>query len=475
MRKCAPWSSVGVPVRRAAFLACFAVLSWPAAGTEAQVRVVPDSMEQVQLSFAPVAKAVSPAVVNIYTTRRSNRPRSPFFDDPFLRRFFGFGPAPRRRQHALGSGVIVDAGGLIVTNRHVVEDSDGIRVVLADRREFPAELLMADDRGDLALLRADVGGEALPFARFGDSDAIEVGDPVLAIGNPFGVGQTVTAGIVSAIARTRPTADSSGYFIQTDAAINPGNSGGPLVNLAGEIIGINTAILSRSGGSHGVGFAIPANLVRLTVEGAAEGRRPVRPWLGADGQPLTRDLARSLGLARPGGVLINDIHPDGPFARAGGREGDVVMSVAGHDVHDEVALRFRMATLRSGTTASLAVWRRGETHALELAVELPPEMPPREAVRLTGAHPLSGAEIINLSPAVMEEWNHRGPSEGVLINDVPRGSSARSAGFREGDLLRRIDDTEVRSTDEVQPALDTGRPWRITVWRRGRLLTSVFR
>ena len=263
--------------RRAALLACLAVLTWPPTDAGSHTRVVPNSVEQVQLSFAPVAKAVSAAVVNIYTTRSSSRPRSPFFDDPFLRRFFGFGPTPRRRQHALGSGVIVDAKGLIVTNRHVVEDSDGIRVVLADRREFPAELLMADDRGDLALLRADVGDETLPVAKFGDSDAIEVGDPVLAIGNPFGVGQTVTAGIVSAIARTRPTADSSGYFIQTDAAINPGNSGGPLVNLAGEIIGINTAILSRSGGSHGVGFAIPANLVRMTVEGAAEGQASGAP------------------------------------------------------------------------------------------------------------------------------------------------------------------------------------------------------
>lgn len=258
-------------------------LAWAAAGQLAAVqpaaagtRVVPDSRAEIQLSFAPLVKRVAPAVVNIYTRRTVETRASPLFSDPFFQQFFGDrfmppgfgGPTQRRVQNSLGSGVLVAADGLVVTNHHVIDGSDQITVVLADRREFEATLLGSDERTDLAILRIDARGEALPYLTLGNSDELEVGDLVLAIGNPFGVGQTVTSGIVSALSRTAiPGAGEYRAFIQTDAAVNPGNSGGALVTMDGALVGINTAIFSRSGGSHGIGFAIPPTWFRPSWPG----------------------------------------------------------------------------------------------------------------------------------------------------------------------------------------------------------------
>ena len=462
-------------------LAAMLLAFQPAAARESRT-AAPDSAEQVRLSFAPVVRAVRPAVVNIFTTGRRverGRPSSgfPFLDDPFFRRFFDFGDRRRQRaQNSLGSGVVVGADGLIVTNHHVVENAGAIKVVLADRREFPARVLVSDERSDLALLRAELDGGTLRPAVLGNSDDLEVGDLVLAIGNPFGVGQTVTSGIVSALARTGPLVRGPGYFIQTDAAINPGNSGGALVDLAGEVIGVNTAIFSRSGGSHGVGFAIPSNLVRVMVESARRGGRMVRPWLGIESQPVTPDLAEALGLSRPGGLLVRDVRADGPFARGGGARGDVILSIDGHPVLDRAALRFRMATLGAGGEAGFGILRRGEETVLSVPVELPPETPPRDRRRLTGRHPLAGADIVNLSPAVIEEFAFRGPDSGVAIVEIARGSPAARHGFRPGDLLRSIDGQEPGSTSEAEAVLQAGdRPWRISIRRGGRVLTTVFR
>src|SRR5579863_5863988 len=249
------------------------------ATADAQNRTPPASRELIQLSFAPVVKKAAPAVVNVYS-RRVVQTRSPFFDDPMFRQFFGdqspFGLPRQRVQQSLGSGVILDARGFIVTNRHVIQAAEEITVVLSDRREFEAKLLVSDEHADLAILKIDAHGEPLPTLELGDSDQIEVGDLVLAIGNPFGVGQTVTSGIVSALARTGIGSDVSS-FIQTDAAINPGNSGGALVDLDGKLVGINTAIFSQSGGSVGIGFAIPAVLVRTVLEAATTGAPIRRP------------------------------------------------------------------------------------------------------------------------------------------------------------------------------------------------------
>lgn len=458
------------------------LLAFQPAGAHEPRTALPDSAEQVRLSFAPVVRAVRPAVVNIFASGRRVERRTPFsgfpfLDDPFFRRFFDFGDRRRQRaQNSLGSGVVVGTDGLIVTNHHVIENAGAIKVVLADRREFPAKVVASDERSDLALLRAELNGETLRPAVLGDSDGLEVGDLVLAIGNPFGVGQTVTAGIVSALARTGPSVRGPGYFIQTDAAINPGNSGGALVNLSGEVIGVNTAIFSRSGGSHGVGFAIPSNLVRVMVGSARRGGRMVRPWLGIESQPVTPDLAEAVGLSRPGGLLVKGARADGPFARAGGARGDVILSIDGHPVLDRAALRFRMTTLRPGGRAEFGILRRGEETALSVPVELPPETPPRDRRRLTGRHPLAGADIVNLSPAVIEEFAFHGPDSGVAIVEIAHGSPAARHGFRPGDLLRSIDRQEPGSTADAEAILRAGdRPWRISIWRGGRSLTTVFR
>ncbi|MDA0240497.1 MAG: trypsin-like peptidase domain-containing protein, partial [Proteobacteria bacterium] len=308
---------------------------------------IPSSQSDIQLSFAPLVKRVAPAVVNIFTTKTVTARRvSPLFDDPFFRRFFGenfAGPRRQRKENSLGSGVIVRPDGMIITNHHVIQGADEITVILADRREFKAVIVGSDERTDLAVLRIDTGGRSLPHLTFRDSDDLEVGDLVLAIGNPFGVGQTVTSGIVSALARTQVGINDLNFFIQTDAAINPGNSGGALVTMDGKLVGVNSAIYSRSGGSIGIGFAIPANMVQTVMTGLTGGQL-VRPWLGGAGQAVTSDIANSIGLDRPVGVLINSLYPNGPATRAGLAIGDVVLAVNDREVNDPEALRFRIAS-----------------------------------------------------------------------------------------------------------------------------------
>src|SRR5881397_2295291 len=271
----------------------------------AQDRRVPASAADVRLSYAPIVQRVTPAVVNVYAAKVIQN-RNPLLDDPIFRRFFGVpGQQPEQMQLSLGSGVMVDSSGLVVTNNHVIEGADQVKVSLADKREFEAEMVLKDSRSDLAVLRIKAQGERFPALEFADSDALQVGDIVLAIGNPFAVGQTVTHGIVSAVARTQVGITDYQFFIQTDAAINPGNSGGALVDLGGRLVGINTAIFSRSGGSQGIGFAIPANMVKVVVASAKGGGSTVkRPWLGARLQAVTPEIAESLGLKRPAGALV---------------------------------------------------------------------------------------------------------------------------------------------------------------------------
>ena len=446
----------------------------PAAAT-AQTKTAPDSRLQIELSFAPVVKRVAPAVVNIFSKRVvRRRGASPFFDDPFFKRFFGenFGMlgVPRERiQSSLGSGVIVSEDGLIVTNYHVIKDSDEITVVLADRREFPAELVLDDERTDLAVLRIDPGDKKLPYLAFRDSDEVEVGDLVLAIGNPFGVGQTVTSGIVSATARTQIGITDFSFFIQTDAAINPGNSGGALVTLDGKLLGINTAIYSRSGGSVGIGFAIPSNMVKTVVAGALRGGDLVRAWSGLVGQSLNRDLAEGFGLETPGGVIVAKVYPGGPADRAGVRAGDVILGLDGRRVADVESFRYRVATRDLGGTAELEIWRGRTTRTLDLPLGPAPETPPRAQTRLTGQHPLSGAVVDNLSPALAEELDLSGAWEGVIIIKVVRGSVAHRLRFQPGDIIVAVNRKEVAEVTALAEALERGRPqWRISFSRKGR-------
>jgi serine protease Do len=445
------------------------------AGPALAADVVPQSRAAIHLSFAPVVKRVAPAVVNVFSRRviRSTLGPGSIFNDPLFQRFFGnmapFGGLGRERvQNSLGSGVIVDPSGLIVTNRHVIEGADQIHVVLSDRREFDAKVILSDERADLAVLRIDAPGGPLPTLPLGDSDALEVGDLVLAVGDPFGVGQTVTMGIVSGLARSLGT--DYGSFIQTDAAINPGNSGGPLVDLDGRMVGINTAIFSQSGGSVGIGFAIPVNMVRGVIEAARHGGHVTRPWLGASGQTVTPALARDLRLPVPEGVLIKDVAAGGPAAAAGIRDGDVVLSVDGHDVGSPDELRFRIATLASHAHATLALWRDGHQRAVTVALTPPPENPPRDVTRMDGREPFGGATVANLNPALDAELGLDDSESGVIVRQVPPRSIAQEIGLAEGDIVLAVNNQEVDSVAALRRAVAGAGPWRVAIQRQGQRL-----
>ncbi len=448
-------------------------------------RQVPQDREQIRLSFAPAVRKAQPAVVNIHVRQRGQVRRSPLFDDDFFQRFFGrdFGAPRRRAERSLGSGVLVSADGLVVTNYHVIRGRDTrsasdieIKVSLADGREYAAEVILEDKQTDLAVLRLDAdGAEDFPTLLFTDSDELQVGDLVLAIGNPFGVGQTVTSGIVSATARTRVGITDYQFFIQTDAAINPGNSGGALVDMDGRLVGINTAIFTRSGGSQGIGFAIPANMVRVVVESALRGGRVRRPWLGAQAQSLTSDLAAALGLARPRGALLTDVARSSPADVAGLREGDVVLRIDGQQIRDADALRYRIATKSLNEAAEFEVWRNSSRRTLAVELKPPPEEPPRNTTKLTGEHPFAGATVENLSPAVAEELRIRETS-GVVVRETQSYSPARRVGLRTGDIVVSVNGKEITGVSDLERAVDSrARTWRITVQRGGRTLRTAIR
>ena len=436
----------------------------------------PASMAQVQLTFAPVVKRIAPAVVNVYA-RTIVQQVNPFFNDPLFSQLFGSPEMRQRVQQSLGSGVIVRADGLVLTNNHVVAGGSEIVIALADKREFKAKVLLADPRTDLAVVKIDTKGERLPVVPFGDSDAVQVGDLVLAIGDPFGVGQTVTMGIVSALARTQISASDYQFFIQTDAAINPGNSGGALVTTDGKLAGINTAIYSRSGGSIGIGFAIPANLARRVVEGVEGGIKNGTTasvqlaWVGASGQPVTSDIAASLGLPRPGGVLIKEVYPGGPLSRAGIKSGDVVQSVDGVSVDDMQSLNYRTATHRPGDNVKMHVASGKTARDVTVTVALPPENPPRETATIGGRNPLTGARVLNISPAAATELQMDVMTRGVAILSVNPNGIAANYGFQPGDIVRSINDVNINRVGELVRSLNNTNQWDMVIERGGRKLT----
>jgi Do/DeqQ family serine protease len=441
---------------------------------------VPTSPQQINLTFAPVVKMVAPAVVNIYTKKVvKQQALSPFFDDPFFKQFFGdqlnFGRSRERIQNALGSGVIVQPDGLVVTNNHVIDGADEIRVVLNDGREFEAKVVSQEEQLDLALVRIDTKGAKLPTLTFRDSDDLEVGDLVLAIGDPFGVGQTVTSGIVSGLARTRTGINDFGFFIQTDAAINPGNSGGALVTTDGKLVGINTAIYSQSGGSIGIGFAIPANIVRAVVDAEANGGKLVRPWLGVTGEALSAEIAESLGFDRPGGVVVKELFPGGPADKAGLKPGDVLLAINGRDVQDPQSMAFRLATLPIGDAAKMTIMRKGEQMDLPIQLVPAPREPEPDETWLDGEQPLTGAQVANLSPALGEELSVSG-WKGVVITAIKRGSFALSLGLRPGDIVARVNGTEVQNVDQLSKLMAVSQDeWQLTVERDGKIKTLTVR
>ncbi len=429
----------------------------------AQDRTVPDTREQVQLSFSPVVKKVSPAVVNIYTKKLVTSRLSPFGNNPMFQQFFGqSAPGGMTRQHlenSLGSGVIVEADGVVVTNAHVVKDAQEISVVLSDGREFDAKVSLSDQPSDLAILRVDTKGETLPVAPLKASEALEVGDIVIAIGNPFGVGQTVTSGIVSALARSSLNISDFNFFIQTDAAINPGNSGGPLVAMDGSVVGINSAIYSQNGsGSLGIGFAVPSEMVATVIAAekanAVTGAKGIaRPWLGVAGQQVTSDIADSLGLNRPHGVMINALHNSSPAKKAGMKVGDVVVAINDKPIRDQSEMKFRLATVPMGQTAKIDVLRNGKSHSFTVVASTPPEDPPRNEKVLQGTHPLSGIKISNINPAVAVEYGLGTDSEGVVIVDVsqsPRGARLS----RPGDVVISVNKTQIKTVEDLETSLN---------------------
>jgi len=442
----------------------------------AQDRRVPGPGE-LRLSYAPVVQKVAPAVVNVYAARTVEA-RNPMMNDPMFRRFFGDqegGTSRDRVQRALGSGVIVDASGLIVTNNHVIEGATEVKVALADKREFEAEIVLKDARTDLAVLRIKDGRERFAAVDTGNSDELQVGDIVLAIGNPFAIGQTVTHGIVSALARTQVGITDYQFFIQTDAAINPGNSGGALVDLSGRLVGINTAIFSRSGGSHGIGFAIPINMVKVVIASAKTGGTTVkRPWLGAKLQAVTPDIAESMSLKRPTGALVASVTTPSPAARGGLKTGDLIVTVDGLMIDDPNAFDYRFATKTLGGTAQVGVIRGGKEVKLSIPLEVAPETP-RDELVIRSRSPFMGVKVANISPALAEELRLDASVEGVVILEVAEGSIARNLGFQRGDVIAAVNEEKILRTRDLERATrGENRRWIITVIRGGQRISVRF-
>ena len=423
-------------------------------------------------SFAPLIERSAPAVVNIYTRKIvHSRSAARILDGAAFWRLFRdallFGYGRDRIEKSLGSGVIVTANGIIVTNHHVVEDASGILVALTDGRVYEAEVLLSDKRSDVAVLRIAVDSP-LPFIEFGDSDALRVGDPVIAIGNPFGLGQTVTSGIVSATARTTFGVGDFRYFIQTDAAINPGNSGGAEIDLNGKLIGINTAIYSTSGGSQGLGFAIPSNMVRPIVESAIHHTPLIHPWIGISSSHIPPQLASLLGLAYPRGLLVTGVYKGGPADSAGLAAGDVVLEVNGLSVEDPQAVRYRIAMQTPGDIAVLLAVRGGKPFAVPVIVAPPPDAPARDETQLPNLSPLRGARVASLSPALAEEIGADSALTGVVVLDVGQGSAAARIGLRVGDIILSVNGREISTVGELlQYRAIPFAPWRMVVNRAG--------
>ena len=455
----------------------------PVFAQDAPVNVVPQSKQEMTLSFAPVVKQVAPSVINIFTKRMVTRNVSPFANNPlFAQMFPNMGVPQQRLEGALGSGVIVDSDGLAVTSAHVIRGADEITIALADGREFPAKVVLQDDASDLAILKMDTKGEKLPAARLQTSENLEVGDLVIAIGNPFGVGQTVTSGIISALARSSMNISNYNFFIQTDAAINPGNSGGPLVSMSGGVIGINSAIYSKDGGSLGIGFAIPSEMVKTVLSAEKNGQiskagELVHPWIGITAQDVTSDIAASLGLKAPIGALISGIHDASPAVAAGLKQGDVVTAVNGFNIRDASEMRFRLATLALGDKADITYKRGGKEAKTTIQSIAPPDSPPRNKVKITGKNPLEGATVANINPALeLELGLKNAPSRGVVVTAVtPNTLSARVVNV--GDVIVAINTNRIIGADQVQKELShmTRQGWVLKLMSNGQERTIMVR
>jgi Do/DeqQ family serine protease len=448
----------------------------PDHSTPAPARQLPGSVAQVQLSFAPVVKQVAPAVVNVYATTITQQSDSPFADDPFFSQLFGqqgmFKSRPRESQ-SLGSGVIVDPSGIIVTNSHVVNGATDVKVAVQGGHQYAVDVLINDSKTDLAVLKIrDPVGKIFPALQFADSDALEVGDIVLAIGNPFGVGQTVTNGIVSALARTGVETSDYEAFIQTDAAINPGNSGGALVNLQGQLVGINTAIFSRSGGSVGIGFAIPANMAKTVADAGEHGGKLVLPWLGARLQEVTPDIANSLNIDPPHGAMITEVASGGPADQAGLKSGDVITGIDGVDVDQPQGLNYRIATKPLGSTTKLAYVRAGKMGETDLKLAAAPANS-GDTAEISGNTRFSGTSVSSLSPALAQELGLPFSAKGVVVTVVKPNSPADRMGLQQGDIVLSLNGTQIGDAPTFKRiASGSVNGWQIVLQRGGQTIRS---
>ena len=442
----------------------------------AQDKVLPESRTEMQLSFAPLVKQTAGAVVNVYAERVVQR-QNPFAGDPFFEQFFGQRmPNRSEKQSSLGSGVILSHNGLVVTNNHVVQGADDIKIALPDGREFPCEVLLKDESVDLAVLKIKAK-EEFPVLGLANSDAVEVGDLVLAIGNPFGVGQTVTSGIVSALARNQVSDGDVGFFIQTDASINPGNSGGALMNMKGELIGINTAIFSRGGGSNGIGFAIPANLVKVFLAAAEEGKQSFeRPYVGATFQPVTSEVAEALGLKTARGALIVSVVEGGPIDKSGLKPGEVISAVNGIPVEHPDALWYRLTTAGLGQTVTMTAQQNGSSREIQMTLSSAPETVPRDERLIDGRNPFAGVRVANLSPRLATELRLTTDKTGVVVTEVVRNSPAARLGFQAGDILISVNGDPVPSTKGLEALVEENPGvWRVEIERGGKRIRQFFR
>ena len=437
---------------------------------------VPTSQAEIGLGFAPLVKAAAPAVVNIYVKRVVQTRSSPFQNDPlFAYMFRNFGELKPRVQNSLGSGVILSSDGYVVSNYHVVGEATDIRVVLNDRREFDARVVLADEESDLALLQLE-DARGMPHLSLRDSDTVDVGELVLAIGNPFGVGQTVSSGIVSGLARSGGAMGSArGYFIQTDAPINPGNSGGALIDVNGALIGVNTRIVSRSGGSNGIGFAIPAKLVKAFMEQAEAGNtRFERPWAGINGQVVDGDIAESIGLGVPSGIMITEMHRESPFFKAGIAAGDVILSVDEQAVNTPSEMIFRMSVVGIGEDVKVTFFREQEIDSRAVTLMSAPDVPARAPV-VTGVEtPMPEVTLININPRVLAQFGLPLSSDGVVVAET--GPYGARAGLRAGDVIAEINGARVSDTGEALRKLEASGRWLgLLIVRGGKPLQLKFR
>lgn len=440
----------------------------------------PSGIEPVQI-FAEVSGKVTPAVVNISTTRRSAEGNErleefPFSNDPFFKRFFGdrnFQRPEIPRERSLGSGVIVDPQGYIITNDHVVSKADEIKVVMNDQREFKGKLIGSDPKSDLALIKVE--GKDLPTVPWGNSAGLRTGEYVLAVGNPFGLNQTVTMGIVSAVGRANVGIADYEDFIQTDAAINPGNSGGALVNVRGELIGINTAIFSRSGGYMGIGFAVPSDMAKSVMDSLVKTGTVRRGWIGISIQEVTPGLAKEFGLSDPKGALIGDVMPKSPAEQAGLKRGDVIVEFNGKEIKNTGQLRNLVASTPIGNKAKLKVLRDGREKELEVTLDEQSKegaaARPDDEEKATPSA-LNGVQVLEMTPGVAREIGLSG-QEGVIVDQVRPNSPAREAGLQRGDVILEVNRNPIKDPGgyrEMRSKLEKDDGVLLLINRQGRTL-----